>query len=148
MSPATTDSLAMRQAATFRVGDEWFGIDVLKVQEVLAALRRTAIPQAPRYVLGLINVRGSIVTAISVKNRLAFPDEAYGDDHLHIVLDSAHGLVSLVVDEIGDVLEVDPGAVAERPPTLSGPLRDLVVGVLRRDGSLVTLLDADRLIAP
>ena len=143
-----SDAAVMRQAATFRVGGEWFGIDVLKVQEVLAALRRTAIPQAPSYVLGLINVRGSIVTAISVKDRLAFADGAYAEDHLHIVLDSAHGLVSLVVDEIGDVLEVDPAAVAERPPTLAGPLRDLVVGVLRREDSLDTLLDADRLIAP
>ncbi|MFM2092502.1 MAG: Chemotaxis protein CheW [Planctomycetota bacterium] len=143
-----TATAGMRQAATFRVGGEWFAIDVLKVQEVLAALRRTAIPQAPPYVLGLINVRGAIVTAISVKNRLAFPDAGYADDHLHIVLDSAHGLVSLVVDEIGDVLDVDPAAVAGRPPTLAGPLRDLVVGVLRRDDALVTLLDADRLIAP
>ncbi|MFM2092636.1 MAG: Chemotaxis protein CheW [Planctomycetota bacterium] len=143
-----SDPTLLRQAATFRVGGEWFGVDVLKVQEVLAALRRTAIPQAPPYVLGLINVRGSIVTAISVKNRLGFPEQGYAEDHLHIVMDGAQGLVSLVVDEIGDVLDIEPSAVAERPPTLTGPLRELVTGVLRREGGLVTLLDAERLIAP
>ena len=138
----------MRQAATFRVGGEWFGIDVLRVREILTPLRSTQVPQAPGAVLGLINVRGVIMTQLSLAQRLGLSDEPPKEDHHHIVVETGEAPVSVVVDEIGDVIDVGTREMTGRPPTIQAAVRDMVLGVLRLDGRLVTLLDVERLVAP
>jgi len=136
------------QIATFRLADEWFGIDVLRVQEVMNPLPRTAVPRAPGFVTGLINVRGVIVTAISLKVRLGFPDPSYdAETHMNVIANTGDGPVCLQVDEIGDVVRTSTLSFAERPPTVSTALRDHIAGVLRLEDRLITLLDVDRLVA-
>ena len=144
----TIAAVTMRQAATFRLGCEWYGVDVLQVREVLTPLRRTEVPQAPGAVLGLINVRGVIMTQLSLKRRLGLDDSGPGDEHHHIVIETGEAPVSVVVDEIGDVIDVAERDLTERPPTLDASVRELVAGVLRLDGRLVTLLDVQQLVAP
>ena len=136
------------QVATFRLAGEWFGIDVLRVQEVMNPLPRTEVPRAPPFVTGLINVRGLIVTAISLKSRLGFPDMAYDlDSHMNVIVNTPEGPMCLQVDEIGDVVRTNALSFAERPPTVSTALREHIAGVLRLDARLITLLDVDRLVA-
>jgi purine-binding chemotaxis protein CheW len=136
------------QFATFRLDQEWFGLDVLRVQEVMHPLPLTAVPRGPNYVSGLINVRGVIVTVISTKVRLGFPCTRYEEaTAMNVIVNGLDGPVCLQVDEIGDVVLADRIAFAERPPTVGAQVRDLIAGVLRLDGRLITLLDAERLIA-
>lgn len=136
------------QVATFRLDTEWFGIDVLRVQEVMNPLPRTAVPRAPTSVTGLINVRGLIVTAISLKSRLGFPDVAYDPEaHMNVIVNTPDGPVCLQVDEIGDVVRTSALTFAERPPTVGTALREHIAGVLRLEDRLITLLDIDRLVA-
>jgi purine-binding chemotaxis protein CheW len=136
------------QVATFRLATEWFGIDVLRVQEVMNPLPRTEVPRAPGFVTGLINVRGLIVTAISLKTRLGFPDTVYDrDSHMNVIVNTTEGPVCLQVDEIGDVVRTNALSFAERPPTVSTALREHIAGVLRLEDRLITLLDVDRLVA-
>src|ERR1700744_5124626 len=103
------------QFSTFFVADLFFGVDVLNVQEVLRYQQMTPVPQAPGVIEGLINLRGQIVTAMDMRRRLRLPPRAEDKSPMNIVVRTSDGAVSLLVDEIGDVLDMDAGAW-ERPP--------------------------------
>ena len=97
------------QFSTFFVADLFFGVDVLRVQEVLRFQQMTRVPQAPEVIEGLINLRGQIVTAIDMRRRLRLPPRAGDQTPMNMVVRTEDGAVSLLVDEIGDVLDVDRG---------------------------------------
>jgi purine-binding chemotaxis protein CheW len=137
---------AEHQFCTFYLDRQCFGIDVLKVQEVISAQDMTRVPLAPPVVRGLINLRGQIVTALDLRRRLDMPDRPGGDRPMNVVVQTEDGAVSLLVDEIGDVLSV-PEAAFERPPeTLRGTPRDLIRGAYKIDGRLLLILDTDRAV--
>src|SRR5215471_16664583 len=104
------------QFATFFVADLFFGIDVLCVQEVLRYQQMTRVPQAPEVIEGLINLRGQIVTAVDMRRRLGLPPRVGGQTPTNLVVRNEDGAVSLLVDEIGDVLNVTMDTF-EPPPT-------------------------------
>lgn len=141
MSTETT-----RQLCTFSLGDLLFGVDVTNVQEVIRYQEMTCVPLAPAIIRGLINLRGQIVTAIEMRARLGLP-EREGALPMNVVVRTSDGVVSLLVDEIGDVLEVEE-RVFERPPeTMSGTFRELVSGVYKLDRQLLLLLDVEKITA-
>ena len=132
------------QFSTFFVGDLFFGVDVLHVQEVLRFQQMTPVPQAPGAIEGLINLRGQIVTAIDMRRRLGLPQCAKDKPPMNMVVRTSDGAVSLLVDEIGDVLEMDP-ATYERPPKNLDPAAGEVIrGVYKLKGRLLLVLDAER----
>src|SRR5271157_1110559 len=117
-----------QQFSTFLVDGLFFGVEVEKVQEVLRYQQMTRVPLASPVVRGLINLRGQIVTAIDLRRRLDLRDRPDDQLPLNVVVQSDDGAVSLLVDEIGDVLEV-PEELFERPPdTLTGTARALIHG--------------------
>ena len=93
-----------RQYCTFYLDGHYFGVDVLKVQEVIRYQEMTRVPLAPPVVRGLINLRGQIVTAIDLRRRLDLPDRPADQLPVNVVVQTDDGAVSLLVDEIGDVL--------------------------------------------
>src|SRR5580704_502420 len=107
-SSAGTESAAgYRQYSTFYVDKLYFGIEVLQVQEVLRYQEMTRVPLAPEVIEGLINLRGQIVTAVDMRRRLRLPPRAGTQTPMNMVVRTDDGAVSLLVDEIGDVLDVD-----------------------------------------
>jgi purine-binding chemotaxis protein CheW len=137
-----------RQYCTFFLDSYYFGIDVLQVQEVIRYQEMTRVPLAPAVVRGLINLRGQIVTAIDLRRRLDLPDRPEGMLPVNVVLRTDDGAVSLLVDEIGDVLHV-PEEAFERPPeTLRGAARELIRGAYKLADRLLLALDLDRLLDP
>ncbi len=135
-----------RQYCTFYIDRQYFGIDVLKVQEIIRYQEMTRVPLAPAVVRGLINLRGQIVTAIDLRRRLELPERPAGQTPINVVIQTDDGAVSLLVDEIGDVLEV-PETCFERPPeTLQGTARELILGAYKLDGRLLLILDTDRTV--
>lgn len=130
-----------RQLCTFHVGDLFLGIDVQQVQEVFRYQKMTRVPLAPGAVRGLINLRGQIVTAIDLRTRLGLPPHA--DDRLpmNVVVRGDDGAVTLLVDEIGDVQEVDAEAFERPPETLRGRVRELIVGTYKLADRLLLVLD-------
>jgi purine-binding chemotaxis protein CheW len=136
------------QFCTFLLGGHYFGIDVLKVQEVIRYQEMTRVPLAPPVVRGLINLRGQIVTAIDLRRRLDLPDQPAADLPVNVVVQTNDGAVSLLVDEIGDVVRV-PAEAFERPPeTLRGTARELIRGAYKLDGRLLLILDTERAVTP
>jgi purine-binding chemotaxis protein CheW len=97
-------------------------------------------------VRGLINLRGQIVTAIDVRARLGFSTLPDAQEPMNVVLCSKDGVVSLLVDQIGDVLEVPPSAFERAPTTLPAVLRDVVRGVYKLEHGLLLLLDVERVV--
>jgi purine-binding chemotaxis protein CheW len=135
------------QYCTFYLGEQCFGLDVLKVQEIVRYQTLTRVPLAHRVVRGLINLRGQIVTAIDLRRRLDLPDRDEACEPVNVVVQTDEGAVSLLVDEIGDVLEV-PEKEFERPPeTLTRSTRDLIQGVYKLPDRLLVILDPVRIVA-
>jgi len=132
------------QFSTFDVANLFFGVDVLRVQEVLRFQPMTTVPQAPKVIEGLINLRGQIVTAIDMRRRLNLPPRPDDKSPMNVVVRTADGAVSLLVDEIGDVLEMD-AANYERPPqNLDAGARELIRGVYKLKDRLLLVLDEER----
>jgi purine-binding chemotaxis protein CheW len=147
-TPSSTSRPAQTggQFSTFYVADLFFGVDVLHVQEVLRAQQMTAVPQAPEAIEGLINLRGQIVTAIDMRRRLNLPKQSGDQPPMNVVVRTSDGAVSLLVDEIGDVLEMD-GATFERPPeNLDPTARTLIRGVYKLKDRLLLVLDEERTV--
>jgi purine-binding chemotaxis protein CheW len=137
-----------RQYCTFFLDGHYFGIDVLQVQEVIRYQEMTRVPLAPAVVRGLINLRGQIVTAIDLRRRLDLPDRPAGERPVNVVVQTDDGPVSLLVDEIGDVLRVPEGAFERPPETLRGAARELIRGAYKLDGRLLLILDTERAVNP
>ncbi|MGE0042041.1 MAG: chemotaxis protein CheW [Vicinamibacterales bacterium] len=135
-----------RQLATFSLGGLCFGVEVLQVQEVIRYQEMTAVPKAPPVVRGLINLRGQIVTALDLRSRLGLPEAPAGALPMNVVVRTSEGVVSLLVDEIGDVLQVEPADFEPVPQTLTHPARSLVTGVYKLDGRLLLALDVERAV--
>ncbi|HUB79361.1 MAG TPA: chemotaxis protein CheW [Bryobacteraceae bacterium] len=136
-------ALAM-QYATFVVEDLFFGIDVLRVQEVLRYQEMTRIPLAPTVAEGLINLRGQIVTALDMRRRLGLEPRSSERLPMNLVVRTEEGPVSLLVDEIGDVLQLDQADFEAAPDNLSQAARELVQGVYKLKDRLLLVLDPDR----
>ena len=140
---ATDHRTPPRQVATFMLDQLYFGVEVLKVQEVIKYQELTRIPLAPPVVQGLINLRGQIVTAIELRRRLGLAERQPGELPMNVVVRTSDGVVSLLVDEIGDVVEVAESQFERAPDTLAGPTRDLVRGVYKLKDRLLLLLDEE-----
>lgn len=137
----------LHQYCTFYATGLYFGVEVLRVQEVIRYLDMTPVPLASPTVRGLINLRGQIVTAIDLRRRLELPDATAESDPMNVIVRSEDGAVSLLVDEIGDVVEVDISVHETPPETLRGPARDLVSNVCKLKGRLLLILDVEKLIS-
>ncbi len=121
-----------------------FGVELQKVQEVMRYLELTPIPLAPDVVSGLMNLRGQIVTAVDLRRRLELPNRPDDMLPMNVVIRSADGAVSLLVDEIGDVVEVDDDSFERPPETLQGKVREVILGVHKLDKHLLHVLDTDK----
>jgi purine-binding chemotaxis protein CheW len=132
------------QFATFAVADLFFGIDVLRVQEVLRYQEMTRVPLAPVVAEGLINLRGQIVTAIDMRRKLDLPPRPPGRLPMNMVVRSSDGPVSLLVDEIGDVLEPDAETFEAAPDNAPKVSREILQGVYKLKDRLLLVLDPDR----
>ncbi|HXG48334.1 MAG TPA: chemotaxis protein CheW [Methylomirabilota bacterium] len=137
---------ATKQFCTFFLNGLYFGVEVLKVQEVIRYQDMTRVPLAPAMIQGLINLRGQIVTAIDLRRRLGLPPRAGQELPTNVVVRSDDGAVSLLVDEIGDVVEIQDD-IYERPPeTLQGVARELVTGVYKLKERLLLILDTEKTV--
>ncbi len=132
--------------ATFYVDGLYFGVDVLDVQEVLRYQEMTRVPLAPPTIQGLINLRGQIVTAIDMRRRLDLRPRPADASPMNVVIRSEDGAVSLLVDEIGDVLEVPDESREPVPENISARHRELLGGVAKLERSLLLILDTQKIL--
>jgi len=137
----------MKQFCTFYLGDLMLGVDVLEVQEVILYQDMTQVPLAHDSIKGLINLRGQIVTAIDLRDRLNLPPADSGLEQKNIVIQSGDEAVSLLVDEIGDVIEPSEDEFEPPPATIPEAVKDMVDGVYKLEKHLLLILNSERTIS-
>jgi len=130
------------QYATFEVADQLFGLEVGRVQEVLTFSEYTPVPLAPAHVGGLFNLRGQVIAALDLRVRLGLPPTDLSDGAMNVIVRTDDESVSLLVDRIGDVVELDDNAAEIPPDTLTGPVRDLITATFPLEDRLMLVLDA------
>ncbi len=145
--PAVGRGSASRQIATFHVGPLYVGIDVSRVQEVLRYQPLSRVPLAPVAVVGLLNLRGQIVTAIDLRRCFGMPARRDGHVPMHIVIRTAEGAVCLLVDAMDDVVDLSEARWSPTPESFDSPTRELVSGVYTLEDRLLLLLDHERAAA-
>lgn len=134
-----------RDYVTATIAGQLFGIPVLSVQDVLGTQRLARIPLAPPEVAGALNLRGRIVTAIDLRKRLGVT----GDEKqsgMSIVVEFAGELYSLLIDTVGEVLNLPADRYEPNPPTLDPRWREVSGGIYRLDGQLMVILEVDRVL--
>lgn len=131
---------------TFFIGEQFYGIPVSDVQEVLQSQPLTRAPLAPVAIAGLMNLRGQIVTAIDVRRVLRSQAAEHSEEKMNLVIRHASTEVSLLVDQIGDVVTVDEGKVERPPETLQGMAREFIRGISALEGKLLLLVDVHRML--
>jgi purine-binding chemotaxis protein CheW len=136
-----------RQYCTFYLGEQCYGLDVLAVQEIVRSQPLTRVPLAHPVVRGLMNLRGQIVTAIDLRRRLDLPLRDHERESVNVVLQTDDGSVALLVDEVGEVLEVAEEQFEGPPETLAGPSRPLIQGAYKLPDRLLVILDPDRIVS-
>lgn len=137
---------SISQWVTFCLGDETYGIDVLQVQEVLRISEISPVPGAPSFVLGIINLRGNVVTVLDGRHRFGLPPKDSDDASRIIVVDAFDKVVGLVVDSVSEVAYVQKDQI-ELPPTVgTDDNSKFVSGVCNREGELLILVDLAKLL--
>ena len=121
-----------------------FGVELRGVQEVIRSLEMTKVPLAPAVVSGLINLRGQIVTVVNLRRRLELDAATPDALAMNVVVRSVDGPVSLLVDEIGDVVEVEETTFEPPPETLAGSVRSVILGVHKLNDRLLHVLDIEK----
>jgi purine-binding chemotaxis protein CheW len=135
-----------QQFCTFFIDRQYFAVPVQQVQEVIRSLEMTSVPLVPSVLRGLINLRGQIVVAFDLRRRLGFADRPEDQKRMNVVVRADGETLSLLVDEIGDVIEVGEDCAEHPPETLRAGMRELLQGVYKLDGRLLLVLDTERTV--
>jgi purine-binding chemotaxis protein CheW len=132
-----------QQFCTFYLENYYFGIELLNVQEVLRQLDLTEVPLAPYAVRGLMNLRGQIMIAVDLRRQLGLLERPNGKPAMNVIVRTGEDAVSLLVDEIGDVVEVGDDTFELPPETLRGKVRFAIRGVHKLEKQLMHVLDTE-----
>lgn len=132
--------------STFHVGDFYCGIHTKEVIELTKDLEVTPVPLAPASILGLLNLRGQIVTAIDMRVRLSCERKEISSDSIGIFYKHSGSFFSFIVDRVNEIIELDEKDFEPPPSNLTGPALDFVAGVYKMPGRLLLVLDPQKLI--
>jgi purine-binding chemotaxis protein CheW len=136
----------VKTLSTFFLDGRFFGVPVSDVQEVVQLLPITGVPSAPAAVAGLFSLRGEILTAIELRACLGMPPRGEGQPSVNLVVRHEGEPVSLVVDEIGDVVNLEDRLFEPPPDTLQGPVRSLIGGAYKLERRLLLVLETARIL--
>jgi purine-binding chemotaxis protein CheW len=134
------------QLVSFHIGGEEFGLDILKVQEIIRIQELTRVPNSPDFVDGVINLRGKVIPVIALRKRFGLEELAHDKQTRIVVIEVKGTVLGFIVDSVSEVLRV-PADTIEPPPRLGRVEREYVSGVGKLDNRLLILLDVDRLMS-
>jgi purine-binding chemotaxis protein CheW len=138
--------MTSRQYATFEVDNQLFGVDVARVQEVLRFSEYTRVPLAAEAIGGLFNLRGQVIAAVDLRVQLGLNRQDLDEPAMNVIVRIDDEPVSLLVDRIGEVIELTDDALERTPDTLIGPSRELISGTFLLDDRLMLALDVHRAV--
>ncbi len=139
----TADSPQTIQYCTFYLDDALYGIPIVGLQEIVRFREMMTVPLAPKEVAGLLNLRGQIVMAIDLRARMGLKPRSTDDRPINLIVRSSTDTISLLVDRIGDMVEVDSTMFDPTPPTVPAGIRDLVSGTYKLPNQLLVVINPD-----
>jgi purine-binding chemotaxis protein CheW len=145
-SPQTDIHSDTVELATFFVGEALCGMDILKVQEINKLIEMTRVPQAPEYVLGILNLRGEIVTIIDLGKKLGLKSTDLNDKTRNVIVNSNDEHIGLMVEQISDVVQAEWGKVEKPPANIGGVRGKFFTGVYKTEDRLVGILDVEKVL--
>ncbi|WP_031387645.1 chemotaxis protein CheW [Desulfonatronum thiodismutans] len=135
------------QLVTFHIGDEEFGVEILKVQEIIRMMGITRVPKAPDFVEGVINLRGKVIPIIDLRKRFGMTGQEH-DKHTRIIVIEINAvIVGFVVDSVSEVLRIPANTVEPPPSIIAGIESEYISGVGKLADRLLILLDLDHLLS-
>ena len=134
------------QYVTVKIGNQLFGIPVLEIEDIIGPQNVTFIPRASQIILGALNLRGRIVTAIDMRRRLGLMETDESLTRMNVVIERNGDLYSLVVDEVGEVLTLEDAGLEPHPPTMRSSVREVSTGIHRLDKALMVALDVEKVL--
>ena len=135
------------QLVTFRLKDETYGINVMQVQEVLRITEIAPVPGAPGYVLGIINLRGNVVTVIDTRTRFGLPTTEVDDASRIVIIESEQQVVGILVDSVAEVVELRHTEIDQAPSIGTEESARYIQGVASRDDDLLIVVDLNKLLS-
>lgn len=135
------------QWVTYKLGEETFGINVMQVQEVLRHTEIAPVPGAPDYVLGIINLRGNVVTVIDTRARFGLPSTEISDSTRIVIIESEEQVVGILVDSVAEVVYLRSSEIDSAPHVGTEESAKFIQGVCNRDGQLLILVDLNKLLS-
>ena len=145
MTDAATSTEPL-QCVTFRLEGEIYGINVMLVQEVLRVTEIAPVPGAPDFVLGIINLRGNVVTVIDTRKRFALPAREMDDSTRIVIIESDQQTVGIVVDGVSEVVNVGREEIETAPSVGNDETARYIEGVVSRGDDLLILVDLNKLL--
>ena len=135
------------QLVTFSIGDEEFGVEILKVQEIIRMLEITKVPRAPEFVEGVINLRGKVIPILDLRKRFGLAARDHDKHTRIIVIEINSMIVGFIVDSVSEVLRIPADTVEPPPPVVSGLDSEYLSGGGKLEDRLLIMLDLDRLLS-
>ncbi|MEA3357800.1 MAG: chemotaxis protein CheW [Thermodesulfobacteriota bacterium] len=132
--------------ATFYIGDALCGMDILKVQEINKFTDVTKVPQSPEYVIGILNLRGQIVTVIDIGKKIGLSSTTVTEMSRNIIIKLQNEYIGLLVDSIGDVVLADMKKIEKPPANIGGIQGNFFEGVFMAEKDLIGILDVEKVL--
>ncbi len=134
------------QWVTFRLQEETYGINVMQVQEVLRYSEIAPVPGSPDYVLGIINLRGNVVTVIDTRSRFGLPPAEVSDNTRVVIIEAEKQVIGILVDSVAEVVYLKHSEIDNAPNVGTDESARFIQGVANRDGQLLILVDLNKLL--
>lgn len=147
--PAETVPGELTQLVSFMLSNEEYGVEVLKVREIIRLPTITQMPNTPPYVEGIINLRGKVIPIISMRKRFGLPESDYTSHTRIMVMDVPGGLTGFIVDGVSEVIRIHSNEIQPPPAMVSGNLdQEFIMGVFNHADQLLIIMDVDRMFSP
>lgn len=135
------------QLACFKVGPELYALDIMKIKEIIRPQKLTAIPKAPSFIEGVINLRGAVIPVADMRKRFDQPISKESRKNRIVICSLAGKIIGLFVDEVTEVKRYSRQEIAPAPQFIKGPNADYFLGVARRDDDLIMLIDLEKVLS-
>lgn len=147
LEKTTSISEDLLQLVSFHVAQEEFGVDILRVQEIIRMVGITRVPNAAKYVVGVINLRGKVIPIINLRCRLGVPEKQNDSLTRIVVVEFQDKVIGFIVDSVNEVIRIDKRITEPPPPMVSGIDSQFITAIAKLEERLLILLDLERILA-